>query len=176
MMDDGHVSPSEQYAPARDLPAISSLTDVQREICRRIIEGESVRTICKDSSMPAQSTVFEWLARDPEFRAAYSLAKQLLAETLAEEILEISNTPQPGVKTTTKADGSVEIVEGDMIEHRRLQVDARKWLAGKLAPKRYGDSSMLRVGGMDADRGQLSREEIVVRLAAIFAEVQKRKD
>ena len=26
-----------------------------------------------------------------------------------------------------------------MIEHRRLQVDVRKWMAGKLAPKKYGD-------------------------------------
>ena len=26
-----------------------------------------------------------------------------------------------------------------MIEHRRLQIDARKWLIGKMAPKKYGD-------------------------------------
>jgi terminase small subunit-like protein len=26
-----------------------------------------------------------------------------------------------------------------MIEHRRLQIDARKWMAGKLRPRKYGD-------------------------------------
>ena len=26
-----------------------------------------------------------------------------------------------------------------MLQHRRLQVDARKWYASKLAPKKYGE-------------------------------------
>jgi hypothetical protein len=26
-----------------------------------------------------------------------------------------------------------------MIEHRRLQVDARKWIAAKLKPRKYGE-------------------------------------
>lgn len=30
-------------------------------------------------------------------------------------------------------------VSGDMVERSRLQIDARKWLASKLAPKKYGD-------------------------------------
>ena len=29
-----------------------------------------------------------------------------------------------------------------MIEHRRLQIDARKWLIGKMAPKKYGDKQL----------------------------------
>ncbi|MQB38834.1 hypothetical protein DXT97_18810 [Agrobacterium tumefaciens] len=37
-------------------------------------------------------------------------------------------------------DGEVVVIsKGDMIEHRRLQIDARKWMAGKLRPKVYGD-------------------------------------
>jgi hypothetical protein len=43
-----------------------------------------------------------------------------------------------GITTKSGKDG-VEITEGDMIQHRRLQVDARKWYASKLAPKKYGD-------------------------------------
>lgn len=58
---------------------------------------------------------------------------------MAEDILDIADTPQIGAVTKTKPDGSVETREGDMIEHRRLQVDARKWLASKLKPKKYGD-------------------------------------
>ena len=41
--------------------------------------------------------------------------------------------------TTTKADGSTETKDGDMIERARRQVDSRKWLLSKLAPKKYGD-------------------------------------
>jgi len=28
-----------------------------------------------------------------------------------------------------------------MIQHRRLRIDARKWVVSKLMPKKYGDSS-----------------------------------
>jgi hypothetical protein len=61
-----------------------------------------------------------------------------LMEFHAEEILQIADTPRIGVKTKTTEDG-IEVTEGDMIEHRRLQVEARKWLLSKLVPKKYGD-------------------------------------
>lgn len=147
------------------------LTDVQQEICRRVMEGESVRAICRDEQMPCRSTVLNWLASDPTFRTAYAMAKQLLAETLAEEIIEIADDASQDWKEGE--DGRV--FDHEHVQRAKLRVDSRKWLAGKLAPKRYGDSSMLRVGGMDAERSAMSQEEIAVRLAAIFESALKRK-
>ena len=46
------------------------------------------------------------------------------ADVLFDEMLHIADTPVVGLKTITKASG-VETVEGGMIEHRRLQIDAR---------------------------------------------------
>ncbi len=66
---------------------------------------------------------------------------------MAEEIIEISDTPCLGVKTKTLKDGSEEVTEGDMIEHRRLQVDARKWLLSKMRPEKYGDRTSLEHSG-----------------------------
>ena len=37
----------------------------------------------------------------------------------------------------------------DSLEHRRMRVDARKWMMGKLAPKKYGDKQVLEHGGPD---------------------------
>jgi hypothetical protein len=34
-------------------------------------------------------------------------------------------------------------ITGDMVERARLQIDARKWLAGKLAPRVYGDRQQI---------------------------------
>jgi hypothetical protein len=45
-----------------------------------------------------------------------------------------------------------------MIEHRRLQVDARKWIAAKLKPKKYGDKQQTEVTG--ADGGPLQITEV----------------
>ena len=33
----------------------------------------------------------------------------------------------------------MEITKADMIQHRRLQIDARKWVLAKMNPKKYGD-------------------------------------
>lgn len=108
------------------------------QICTRLVEGESLRSVCRDPAMPAISTVFLWLQAHPEFREQYDLARDAQADTLADEILFIADNPQIGTRSVTKPSG-VEVHEGDMIEHRRLQVDARKWVASKLKPRRYGE-------------------------------------
>lgn len=113
--------------------------------------------------MPTQSMVYRWLADDrhKKFREQYARARELQADTLADEILDIANTPQIGTKTVSKSTG-LEITEGDMIEHRRLQVDARKWYASKLAPKKYGERQQIDMEVKDvtpmADRMKQARE------------------
>lgn len=107
-------------------------------ICENLVEGESLRAMCKRNGMPAVSTVCKWLAQQPDFAKQYARARELQADTLADEILHISNTVKKGKRKVTKPTGE-EITEADMTEHRRLQIDARKWLAGKLAPKKYGE-------------------------------------
>lgn len=134
--------------------------------------------ICSsDTELPAAATVYEWLARHPDFADRYARAREQQADLLAYELLKIASTIQMGKKAETKEigrecsvcgkalrwsgawrhpDGSVlcdgakarKLVErkvsiGDMVERARLQVDALKWLAAKLAPKKYGDQLSL---------------------------------
>jgi hypothetical protein len=120
-------------------PSIFS-DEIANEICARLIEGKSLRTICDDEEMPGLRTVMTWLSEKEKFRQQYTRAKEEQADVLAEEILYIADTPQVGIKTKTAGD-KVEVQEGDMIEHRKLQVDARKWIAARLKPKKYGDKS-----------------------------------
>ncbi|WP_333839288.1 terminase small subunit protein [Novosphingobium sp.] len=141
------------------------------EICQRIMAGQSVRKICADEHMPAQSTVFEWLARNADFRAAYSLAKSFQAETLADEILEIADDAAGDF--AVGEDGPQ--FQAEHVQRARLRVDSRKWLASKLAPKRYGDALSLRHGSADPGSRQLTQEEITSRLAAILSGVANRK-
>src|SRR5271167_765212 len=64
----------------------------------------------------------------------------------------LADTPQKGTKTVRRGEGdssTVETTEADMIEHRRLQIDARKWLIGKMAPKKYGDKQTHEHAGPD---------------------------
>lgn len=91
-------------------------------ICERMAKGESLRSICRDEGMPAESTVRFWAIEDKDgFAAQYARAREAQMEALAEDIVEIADD-----KT------------GDP-QRDRLRVDSRKWIMSKIAPKRYGD-------------------------------------
>lgn len=133
--------------------------DLFDAICERLANGESLRAICGDADMPSQASVFRWLSGNDALSEQYARAREAQADTIFDEILAIADTPMIGEKRKIREDGSVEVTEGDMIEHRRLQVDARKWMAGKLRPKVYGDKLDLNHSGgvtvtleSDADR------------------------
>jgi hypothetical protein len=96
-------------------------------ICERLADGESLRAICRDPEMPSTSTVCKWLAKNTAFAEQYTRARELQADALFDDILDI-------------ADGKRAMVEGSEpdINRDRLAVDARKWMAGKLKGK-YSD-------------------------------------
>ncbi|MDP3740315.1 MAG: hypothetical protein Q8R02_23210 [Hyphomonadaceae bacterium] len=93
--------------------------------------------------MPAHPTVLRWVQTKEAFSDQYARARETGYAVLFDQMLEIADTPLPGVIVTTKLskDGDMydETKRADMIEHRRLQVDTRKWMLAKALPKVYGD-------------------------------------
>lgn len=126
----------------------STYTDeIADQICARLATGESLAGICRDEGMPPESTVRTWVIDDPSgFAAKYARARDIGLDCVADEIIRIADTPIEGVVVKESEDG-VETTRKDMLEHRRLQVEARKWYLSKLAPKRYGDRQQVDVGG-----------------------------
>ena len=108
-------------------------------ICDELASGRSLIQITQESDYPHEVTVYRWLDRHEEFRKKYARARELQAEHYAAEIIRLADTPVIAEKRTIKADGSEEVVIGDNTERTRLQIDARKWYASKLAPKVYGE-------------------------------------
>jgi hypothetical protein len=86
--------------------------------------------------MPSYRTVMEWLDRYPDFARKYARARDIQIDLKAEEIVEIADDSSRD--WITDADGN-RLVDHDHISRDRLRVDARKWIAGKLKPKKYGD-------------------------------------
>lgn len=95
---------------------------VADQILERLSEGESLRSICRDEGMPSEGTVRLWATVDREgFHSQYTRAREHQMDSLAEDILEISDDKDADAQRS------------------RLQVDTRKWLMSKIAPKRFGD-------------------------------------
>ena len=123
--------------------------DIADAICERIADGESLRRICSGDGMPNKSTVFRWLMEREEFATKYARAREFQADGMADELTDIADTPLLGVKTKTNEKGEVETTEGDMIEHRKLQISTRQWIAEKLKPKKYGQFKAVELTGAD---------------------------
>ena len=86
--------------------------------------------------MPAKSTVCRWLAADKSFQDQYARAREVQADSWADDILDISDDGSND--TYTDGDGN-ERTNQDVIARSRLRVDTRKWLMARMAPKKYGD-------------------------------------
>lgn len=115
-------------------------------ICDRIADGESLKAICADESMPGRSTVFRWLATHETFRDMYAHAREEQAETLADEIVGISDERETRVVMDGEGD-AVVVFDSTAVARNRLRVDARKWVAAKLKPRKYGDKIQQEVSG-----------------------------
>ena len=109
--------------------------ELASEICVRLSNGEPLRQICMEDGMPAQSTVYVWLSRFPAFVEMYTRAREEQADTLADEIVAIAD--EMPMETTDK-DGNTRF-DSAYIQWQRSRVDARKWVAAKLKPRKYGD-------------------------------------
>lgn len=114
------------------------------KICERLANGESLRAICKGEEFPTKSTVLRWIidGEHKDFSDQYAKAREVQAEVLADEIIEISDTTKLGIINELGPDGLViKTREEDMLGHRRLQVDTRKWYLSKVLPKKFGEKS-----------------------------------
>ena len=108
------------------------------KLCLRLAEGETLRSVCHDEKMPGKTTVLRWLGdeKNTDFRGQYAHAREMQADALFDEALEIADDVS-GDWSTDK-DGK-KVLDHENIQRSRLRVDTRKWAAGKMAPKRYGD-------------------------------------
>jgi hypothetical protein len=106
--------------------------NVWPKVLEAIANGAALSTAIKCVS-PAPS--YAWakiqLRTDPELKVNYQQAVEDRADRLAEELMELADTPMPeGLDGPGKA---------AWVQQMRLRVDVRKWAASKLKPKTYGE-------------------------------------
>lgn len=106
------------------------------KICELLALGKSLRSICDIDEMPSQPAVYRWIQKYEDFRKKYAHAREKQAETLFDEMLDIADDGYNDWMTNKHGD---EITNREAIERSKLRIEARKWMLGKLKPKKYGD-------------------------------------
>ncbi|ANH05030.1 hypothetical protein [Shinella sp. HZN7] len=125
--------------------------EIANTICERIADGESLRSICDDKGMPSRSAVFRWLSGNEDFRDQYARAREVQADAIFDDILTIADDGTNDWMEKKNAEGETIgwMENGEAIRRSQLRIDARKWMAAKLRPKKYGDKIDLTHAGPD---------------------------
>ena len=132
-------------------------------ICEGLAEGKGLPEVCRGLDVTPR-VVMNWLIKYPEFLDHYKLARDVQAEVLAAEILEIADDKTGDSKLVERPNGTTyQQMDYENINRSRLRVDARKWYASHVAPKKYGDRQQVEVSGS-------------IDLASAIAEGKKRAE
>lgn len=111
---------------------------IKDEIIDRISNGTTLRSICREDEMPGWVTVYAWKDEDPDFAERFARARELGFDAIAEEALNIADTPVEGIEYEDGPLGSKQSRK-DMLGHRKLQIETRLKLLAKWSPKKYGE-------------------------------------
>jgi len=109
--------------------------EIAAEICERLAGGESLLSICRDERFPTDTAVRIWALQDREgFFSEYTRARNMGLDVRAERVLELARG-----------------VDKEDVPRARLEFDAERWYLSKLAPKVYGDATLLKHGDAEGN-------------------------
>lgn len=123
------------------------------EICERLSKGQSLVKMCPELGV-SEVSVFKWLDKYPIFLQKYTRAREAQADYYADEIVAIADELE--IEAKHQGEKVTFDVSATAVQRNRLRVDARKWYASKLAPKKYADKLETTLSGPDGGAVQHS--------------------
>lgn len=111
---------------------MAEYSDQWEDMLVDIAGGKSLRKVCIQREIPF-ANLYRWIEKAPERAEQYARSMETRADCLGDEIDDLANE---AIENPEKSNAY------------RVAIDAKKWIASKLKPKRYGDK--LAVSG-DAD-------------------------
>jgi len=104
----------------------------------KIESGSSLRKALLEESI-SSATFYQWIENDELRQKQYARACEERADKIFEDILEIADDSSQDELITENG----VMQNSEFIARSRLRVDSRKWMVGKLNPKKYGDRTIL---------------------------------
>lgn len=109
-------------------------------------------SICSDEGMPSDRAVRYWIESKPDVASVIAHARESGFDVIANDCLNIADTPVQGEELKYNEAGElIERKVGDMLGHRKVQIETRLKLLAKWDPKRYGDKVDLNHGIQPGD-------------------------
>ena len=112
--------------------------EIGDEICSLLVSGLSLRSICKKDEFPSVGTVLRWVGKDKDFEKQYTRARLEQADVIFDEMLDIAdNGDNDWMERHGESEGYQ--VNGEAVQRSKVRLDTRKWVLGRMKPKKYGE-------------------------------------
>ena len=121
--------------------------ELAARFCERMIDGESLRSICRDESMPCASSIALWRRQHAEFSAQYEIAREIRADLGFDDIQEVADNGTNDWMEVHDPENPGYRANGEHIQRSRLRVDTMKWRLARMNPKQYGEKSAHELSG-----------------------------
>lgn len=123
--------------------------EIAEEICFRIGEGETLLSICREENKPVRSTIYLWLREHKEFSDKYAQAREVQADTFADEAIEIADDAAFDWQERIEKGKASVVCDYEHIQRSRVRIDTRKWLTSVSNPKKYSERIKQEISGPD---------------------------
>ncbi len=91
--------------------------------------------------------MFKWLAENTVFSDMYARAREAQADALFDDVLSIADDGRNDWMEKNFGEETRWVENGEALRRSQLRIDARKWMASKLRPKKYGEKIDVNVDG-----------------------------
>ena len=127
---------------------------IAKEICDTISSSELglAHLVDMNPHWPMRSTIFLWRRKHKEFSDLYTKAKEDQTEVSVEYMQELMNEPH---KYEDYETGRMKVD----VPMMRLKMDAIKWQAAKLKPRKYGDNNKEEIVNNDIHEDAMKRKQ-----------------
>jgi Bacteriophage Sf6, terminase small subunit-like len=108
-------------------------SEIGKTICGRLVEDESLQSICAAPGMPDVATVARWISNNPEFRERYAFAREFQAHCISDEVIDLADAVSTEWVEKVRANGRV--VRGrdrKNLPRCRLRIAVRNWVVDRL--------------------------------------------
>lgn len=123
--------------------------DLAETIAEALAAGESLARIGERDDMPSLRTMIRWANEHEGFGAIYACAREAQAEVMDDLILAAARD--------AGADPAAA----------RVKIDAYKWRAARLNPRKFGDATTVKHADANGEKMPVDDATRVTRLAAI---------
>lgn len=135
-----------------------------RKALQIVRETGSLNRACKQLAL-SRNTFIGWIEQDKQLADEYARAKADGIDVLVDETLELADEEPAHTQHG---------VDSAAVAHTKLRIETRRWLAERLAPRKYGVLQKMDLTSSDGTMTPVDASTRAARVAQLMALAQKR--